>query len=353
MASLARLAGVLCVTAVISIAVIAFGGLEESVAVGRDARRLISRTFHSRRGGRHTQELTRMEELAGARSMISEGVDKAVVSKAVVEHKAIKTSCNWGSSYVPCYDLPTLRTTVLVGEIWAGNPDHLGLHELVQWPMGDNDVGKDVSLDDAQEQGTLIRMTFEDDVILNKDAYVTVFPLPGKGRWKACTGSSGLVTTRRGQSVRSAGDRQMTFDADYDSIVDYKTYLVDPQDKNVDNPNTDKNHGEKCGIADYDSGIHTLIAVSRRSAKFAIYFTMKFGKQTLDPSAKKAKRGSGCIGRLTLDGDGDGKFYWKWRPSTTRKLKPSTRCHCPSTSTSPQQQIRLVQLDHFRPDGLP
>ena len=352
MASLARLAGVLCVTAVISIAVIAFGGLEESVAVGRDARRLISRTFHSRRGGRHTQELTRVEELAQElERMISESVDEAVVSKAVVEHKAIKTSCNWGSSYVPCYDLPTLQddTQYFVGEIWAGNPDHLGLHELVQWPMGGSKtVEKTYLWMTHQEQGTLIRMTFEKDVILNKDAYVTVFPLPGKGRFKtSCTattpeeyadcfkqrsnGVHGLIWTGAYEAWAICEYQQaivqMKFDKDYDSIVDYKTYLVDPQDKGTwKDPTADKNHGEKCGIADYDSGIHTLIAVNAGDpAKFAIYFTMKFGKQTLDPSTKKANRGSGCIGRLTLDEHGDGKFYyWKVAPLFDEKTKKAS-----------------------------
>ena len=130
-----------------------------------------------------------------------------------------------------------------------------------------------------QEQGTLIRMTFEDDVILNKDAYVTVFPLPGKGRFEGrSNGVHGLIWTGDYEAWAICEYQQaivqMKFDKDYDSILDYKTYLVDPQDENTwKDPTADKNHGKDCGIADYDSGIHTLIAVNAGDpAKFAIYF---------------------------------------------------------------------------------
>ena len=87
----------------------------------------------------------------------------------------------------------------------------------------------------------------------------------------------------------SAGDRPNEVRQDFARSWTTRPTWWTHRTKARGQPQADKNHGEKCGIADYDSGIHADRGQRGRSAKLAICTIV--GKQTLDTNTKKAKNG--------------------------------------------------------------
>jgi len=171
--------------------------------------------------------------------------------------------CNWGNSFVPCYDLihGGLKKH-FVAELWAGSPDALGLHELQQGP------DKKLWLT-HQERDEIIRMDVNPDLFFQEHD-IKVFDLGGKDKrdpTKGKGGVHGLEWSKKNKQVAYAACeyeesiKMLTFDKEYNTITKTDKFVLKPP------------AGNACKKAD-DSllGLHSLV----EDKNGVIWFTLKF-----------------------------------------------------------------------------